>query len=78
MPCDHRIRLDKAHAEAGCAFDAARAVLQQRIGITPREEYLSYSDAVDAAWKALLDARAALDAHIRAHGCEANGEAQTA
>jgi len=44
-------------------------LLRERIGICPKAEFLSLSDALDRAWLALDSARAALDAHIREHGC---------
>jgi hypothetical protein len=72
MSCQERERMEREHLEAEAAFYAAQQRLRNRIGISPKEEFVALSDAVDQAWKRWLDARGALDQHIRNHGCGAN------
>jgi hypothetical protein len=69
MGCEDRARLEKEHTEAGLAFDAARRVLQEKIGISPHEEFISLSRAVETTWEQVQRTRTALDEHIRAHNC---------
>lgn len=69
MECEERVRLDREHSEAGLAFQAARKVLVDKVGICPKEEYISLNRAVDTTWEAVQRARGALDDHIRSHGC---------
>ena len=71
MRCDDRERLEKEHVDAGAAFDAARAMLRNRIGVSPKGEYERLNAAAEEAWGALNGARKRLDEHIREHGCEA-------
>jgi len=70
MRCDERTQLENEHGEAGLAFDAAREVLQERIGISPKEDFISLSRAVDTTWDAVNRTRVALDEHIREHNCQ--------
>jgi len=70
MACEERARLEKEHAEAGDEFDAARQRLRARIGVCPKDEFHSLDRALKDAWVKLLQARIALDRHIRDHGCE--------
>jgi hypothetical protein len=72
MSCQERERMEREHDEAEAAFYAAQQQLRNRIGVSPKEEFVALSDAVDQAWKRLLDARGALDQHIRNHVCGAN------
>ena len=69
MDCDERTRLQTEHRNAGAAFDAARKVLQQRIGVCPKDEFEALSLAVDTTWTAVSRARSALDDHLRQHNC---------
>ncbi len=48
----------------------ARQYLHQRMGSCTKAEFLVLSDSFDRASQALDEARAALEAHIRSHGCE--------
>jgi hypothetical protein len=63
------MRLEREDSLAGGAFDAARQRLREKVGISPRGEYQSLLQGVDAAWQAVLLARQRLDSHIRAHRC---------
>ena len=71
MSCQERDLLRNEHAEAGAAFDAARQVLQDRMGVSPKSEFLVLNQATEKAWANLQRAHQALDAHIRSHDCEA-------
>ena len=68
MECGERARLAKLHNDAEEAFDAARKILSENIGITTREEFVALTRVVDTTWHALESSRFALDEHIRAHG----------
>ena len=68
MECGERARLEKSHNDAEEAFDAARKIVGEKIGVTTREEFVALTRAVDATWHALKSARFALDEHIRTHG----------
>jgi hypothetical protein len=70
MLCPEHQRLEKENAEAGASFDSANERLRTRIGISPKEEFVSLSRAVNETWEALMHARIALDRHLREHGCE--------
>jgi hypothetical protein len=70
MSCQERDLLQKEHAEAGAAFDAARKALQSRIGVSPRNEFLALDQAAERAWANLQHAHQALDEHLREHGCD--------
>lgn len=76
-PCEVRIRLEKKHAEAGAALDAARKLLQKKRGTTSKEEFSSLSRAVEQGWTNVQRARRALDKHVREHGCGIAGAATT-
>ncbi|MGB6943364.1 MAG: hypothetical protein WBE37_13265, partial [Bryobacteraceae bacterium] len=78
MVCTERERLEEQHTKAGAAFAWANDRLRARIGICPKEEFVSLSNAVNEAWEALMRARTALDSHVRAHGCESAHETSTA
>jgi hypothetical protein len=71
MACLERDRLEREHSEAGAKFDAARQRLQARIGTSIKEEFESLNRAIEQSWQVLVQARIALDLHVRAHGCEA-------
>jgi hypothetical protein len=70
MPCQERDRLQKAHSDAGEAFDLARQALQIRMGVCPKDEFRLLDQATKKAWENLQGAHKALDNHIRTHGCE--------
>ena len=44
------------------------------MGISPKEEFVSLTRAVNESWTALMRARIALDSHVRDHGCEGAAE----
>ena len=69
MECRDRARLQKSYAECERAFAAARQDLQAKIGFSSKDEYNTLREAVNVAWEAVHVARAALDDHIREHGC---------
>ena len=76
MECDEGARLEKLHNDAEEAFDAARKIVGEKIGVTTREEFVALTRAVDATWHALKSARFAIDEHIRVCGCR-DGNAQS-
>jgi hypothetical protein len=69
IPCNERDRLVKQHNDVGARFDAARKVLNERMGIGTRAEFWRLSEDMDNAWIDLRRARALLDSHIREHSC---------
>jgi hypothetical protein len=69
MSCKERTRLEKEHDQATAAFDAKRKALRERIGVCPRKEFASLSQALDQAWDDIHSTRLMLDEHIRQHGC---------
>jgi len=69
MNCPLRMRLQKKHQKASASFDAARARLNERIGVCAKGEFLSLSGTLDQAWQDLDNARTSLDDHIREHCC---------
>jgi hypothetical protein len=74
--CDELTRLEGALSEAERGFNAARAVLHGRIGVSPKAEYDRLSADVDEAWAAVQQARERLDGHMRKHACK-RASAQT-
>jgi hypothetical protein len=70
MFCTERERLEKDHADAVATFDLANEQLRARIGICPKDEFVSLSRTLDECWQALTRGRALLDRHIREHRCE--------
>jgi hypothetical protein len=60
MVCGERARLEKLHNDAEEAFDAARKIVTEKIGITTREEFAALTGAVDTTWHALESAAASL------------------
>lgn len=74
MVCAERKRLEQEHREAGACFDKANERLRSRMGISPKEEFLSLTRVVNESWTALMRARIALDSHVRDHGCEGAAE----
>jgi transposase len=65
MSCEERTPLEREHVEAEAAFDGAQARLRTKMGVSPKEEFIRLSNAVDQAWKRLVQARSALDHHIQ-------------
>lgn len=69
MDCLEREHLEREHERAGAAFDSARRNLQEHIGTWDKAKYHHLLSKCDEAWANVRKARAALDAHIRQHGC---------
>ena len=69
MPCEERVRLQKEHTDAEAMFDDARQALGARIGLSPKEEYLTLNRAAEKAWAHLQHSLRTLDEHIRTHRC---------
>ena len=69
IECATRVALQQEHDQANAIFDETRKRLHQRIGVCPKEEFLSLNNTLDRSWKALQRARAELDTHIRHHSC---------
>ena len=67
MPCQECKRLEKEHAEAVAAFDAASARLRAKGGILSREEYQRFHQAVLVSEQHLDSVRAALSRHTQKH-----------
>jgi hypothetical protein len=77
MGCQERARLDQEHSQAEARYEAARATLDSKVGITSRDEFLRLTHAIDEAWVALERARYLLDRHVKEHGCEQSREASS-
>lgn len=75
MVCEEQARLVRQLIEAKTRYQAAREALENRIGVSPREEFLRLSNAIDEAWVEVERAQYLLDQHTKEHGCEAPGEA---
>jgi hypothetical protein len=73
MECEQRIRLQKIYMTASVTFDGARTRLQEMVGTCTKREFWAFCEELDRASNELKLARAALDAHIREHGCMAQG-----
>jgi len=69
MPCEERVRLEREHLEAGIACDEARKRLESKAGVLARGQYRLLLHASKNAADKLESARAALDSHLREHGC---------
>lgn len=69
MECAERLCLQKNYTTASATFDAARARVQQRIGICPTSEFGMLQDELERLSDELERARDALDAHIWEHCC---------
>jgi hypothetical protein len=65
--------LQNIYTTASAFFDAARARVQQRIGICPKSEFGVLRDELERALAELERTRAALDAHIRDQCCMVQG-----
>jgi hypothetical protein len=77
MPCQKCERLEREHAEARARFDAAGELLDGRIAISLKDEFVALSSALDQSWEDLVGARVALDRHVREHGSRvAHGSVQ--
>jgi hypothetical protein len=72
-PCPERARLEKDHDDVTIAFENARAVVQARIGISSKDEYVRLERAAGEAWTRLERVRRAIEGHIRDHGCKGHG-----
>jgi hypothetical protein len=70
MVCEERTRLEHLVAERQAAYEAARLAVESKIGVTPREEFLSLTYGMDQALAALQRAQDLLDQHVEEHGCE--------
>jgi hypothetical protein len=67
--CCDRAELQEKYSAAEANFESVRRQLQERIGVLSRDEYDALRDTLNRAWGAVQDAGAALDRHIREHGC---------
>jgi hypothetical protein len=73
MECAQSVCLRKNYTKACAIFDAAKARLEQRIGICPKSEFLALSGELDRALAELERTRVELDAHIWEHCCTVRG-----
>src|SRR5262249_2098241 len=73
--CPTKTSLLTAWHEAAEEYSEAVAALSRQIGVLSKAEYENLSQAAEKARKQSREARAALEAHMRAHGCDGNGEA---
>ena len=64
-----RLRLQKNYTTASVAFDAARARVQQTIGVCSTSEFGMLQDELERLSGELERARDALDEHIWDHCC---------
>jgi hypothetical protein len=67
--CEEKARLAAEYESATARFSAAVTELNQRIGISPREEYERLDRAANEARVKSEQARLALEQHIAAHRC---------
>jgi len=61
-----QLGLQRAHEEAGVAFDASREALREKIGHSSPQELAKLNADVDRKWLGLQQAREKLDSYIRA------------
>ena len=73
--CPTKTHLLSEWQKATEIYSKAVTHLSRKIGIVPRAEYEKLTHAAETARKHSLDAKAALEAHTKAHGCDNNGEA---
>jgi len=73
MQCTKRLQLEKKYQLYSAAFAAARGVLDKRMAVCPREEFLRLNAKVDKAQAAVDWALRALDSHIKQHCCLTHG-----
>jgi hypothetical protein len=69
MTCGEKARLAAEYESETSKFSAAVKELNQRIGISPREEYERLDRAANEARVKSEQARLALEQHIAAHRC---------
>lgn len=67
--CIEKERLMRSYQKAAAAYSDAVTLLQQKMGISPREEYDRMNRAADAARLNTEGARLALEQHRADHGC---------
>lgn len=67
--CEEKSRLEHDFQTAEELFVTALATIRQRVGRSPKDEYVSLDRSGDQAWDRLERARNALDSHVRQHGC---------
>lgn len=71
MPCEVRTRLEEKYYRAAAAFNAAQALLHEKIATATPEEYEELKRACFEAFEAQAAARAALDQHTAARAAAA-------
>lgn len=69
MGCGQRLWLTSVWKAASATLDVARQQLQRRMGYCSKAEFLVLTDNLDRASEEVDRTRAALDEHIRIHGC---------
>ena len=74
MSCEERARLEQEDSQAKARHDAAREALGNRVGVSPRKEFLRLTHAMDEARVALERAQYLLDRHVEEHRCESSRE----
>jgi hypothetical protein len=77
MSCQECERLEKEHADAGDAFDAARERLQAKSGISSKDKYESLRQAALELQERLNSTRTTLEHHIQEHEGERTYQAVT-
>jgi len=71
MQCFDRATLNERYSDASAIFEAASESLHKKRAVLSRQEYDALRNEVYRASEVMQIARAALNRHIREHGCEA-------
>ncbi len=69
MSCEEKMRLAMIYDTATAKFSEAVTELQQKIGVSPKQEYERLDRAANEARVRSEQARLALEQHIAAHEC---------
>ena len=56
------------------AYSKKVAELSRKIGVVPKAEYERLTQTAEKARQHSIEAQAALEAHIRSHDCDGDGE----
>jgi hypothetical protein len=72
--CSIKTALLSAWQSAAGVYSQAVAELSRQIGVLPKPEYEKLKQITENARQRSLYTQANLEAHIREHGCDGNGE----
>ena len=68
-PCAEKTRLLEAYTAATSGYSQALETLQSNIGVLRKSEYDRLLQSVEEARTRSEETRAALERHVREHGC---------